>query len=454
MTKFNRLKLLLFTLFLNSLNLAYSHEVINSHNEKDFQVSVFQAVNQKNWSAVNDYSSEIERNIGTENSLYYFLQGMLAFERKNNLEAINLLNRAIHYQPDFIRAKLELITIYLKNKNKNLAKELINELLSHQNIPEKIKERLRYLLNTPEYKHTNTRNPFSAQIAIGYQYQDNINQTADGDSICTEQHLTSGICLQKWTATEQDSAQGVFLRTELSYQKNIHPAHVWLNQLSINHKQYVNEPQYNELSTQIYSRYQYQQPRYQLHIGPKIYYENSGITGHNYGVGIRWGGIWQPSQASQWLLIAGQEIKQLSIPNNPYANGSHFYHQLIITRPLFFGDFFQLTEFSHHYHRDTSKDHHQIQFITGVDWQSIPYVEPNISVSGYQQKFQNFNTILQTKRRDRGVGVHVKIKTKHWQLAGFTPTLAFSHHYIKSNVDWLYSHRRNHVQLFFERRFQ
>ncbi|WP_323159331.1 surface lipoprotein assembly modifier, partial [Pseudomonas marginalis] len=103
---------------------------------------------------------------------------------------------------------------------------------------------------------------------------------------------------------EQDSAQGVFLRTELSYQKNIHPAHVWLNQLSINHKQYVNEPQYNELSTQIYSRYQYQQPRYQLHIGPKIYYENSGITGHNYGVGIRWGGIWQPSQASQWLLIA------------------------------------------------------------------------------------------------------------------------------------------------------
>lgn len=47
MTKFNRLKLLLFTLFLNSLNLAYSHEVINSHNEKDFQVSVFQAVNQK-----------------------------------------------------------------------------------------------------------------------------------------------------------------------------------------------------------------------------------------------------------------------------------------------------------------------------------------------------------------------------------------------------------------------
>lgn len=134
MTKFNRLKLLLFTLFLNSLNLAYSHEVINSHNEKDFQVSVFQAVNQKNWSAVNDYSSEIERNIGTENSLYYFLQGMLAFERKNNLEAINLLNRAIHYQPDFIRAKLELITIYLKNKNQNLAKELINELLSHQKI--------------------------------------------------------------------------------------------------------------------------------------------------------------------------------------------------------------------------------------------------------------------------------------------------------------------------------
>lgn len=48
MTKFNRLKLLLFTLFLNSLNLAYCHGVINSHNEKDFQVSVFQAVNQKN----------------------------------------------------------------------------------------------------------------------------------------------------------------------------------------------------------------------------------------------------------------------------------------------------------------------------------------------------------------------------------------------------------------------
>ena len=448
MNKSNQLVLLLFTLYLNSLQFANSQTLINSHNEKDFYVTVFKAVNQKNWPAVNDYANEIALNFGENHSLYYFLIAMLAFKDNNYLDAINSLNKAITLQPNFSRAKLELISAYIKNNNKQQAKKLANELLTNKEIPQVVKQRLKILLSRPVGESNIT-----GHVTIGYQYQDNINQSSDGGIKCEMRDPTSQKCINQWTAPDKYPAHGILLRNELTHNKRFNANHSLITQFFTHQKQYLEHQEYNESSLIFHPYYQYQQPSYLLRLGPKGYYNNDGINAQNYGIGAKWTIFWQPTLISKWILVAGQEVKYLKYPDYPHTDGSHIYNKFIISRTLPIGMFYQLTEYSRHRYHDISMDYDQIKLVAGINYQQLSYIEPNISLNWHKDQFQHTNAILHAQRQETTFGASLKIKTKNWQFMGFTPIFLFSHQRTESNVDWLYSHRRNEVQIYFERHF-
>nr|WP_314266166.1 porin family protein [uncultured Moellerella sp.] len=411
-------------------------------------MSVFQAVNQKNWSAMDDYANTIEFNFGKNHSLYYFIKGMLAVKDNNYIEAINLFNQAIILQPDFLRVKLELTKIYLINNNKQQAKRIANELLADEKLPITVKQRLSSL-----FANQSRKKNLSGHIHIGYQYQDNINKSSDGKTQCDKRDLQSQKCLNEWRAPKQYPAHGLLLYSELTHQKMINPNHYWLNQLFASQKQYFDHQEYNETSLTLYSYYQYRHSQYQLHFGPRGYYNNDGAGAQYYGIGLKWDAYWQPTFLNQWTLMAGQEIKYQQHPTRRYSDGSHSYHRFIISRTIPIGTFYQLTQYSRHQHRDISKDYHQLELLAGIRWQGFTYFEPDIAFHWDRDQFQYTNAILRAQRRDTTLGTRLKIKTKNWQLMGFTPIFTFSHQRIVSNVNWLYSHRRNEVQIYFERHF-
>ncbi|MEJ1965016.1 MAG: surface lipoprotein assembly modifier [Gammaproteobacteria bacterium] len=64
-----------------------------------------------------------------------------------------------------------------------------------------------------------------------------------------------------------------------------------------------------------------------------------------------------------------------------------------------------------------------------------------------------YSALLEAQRRDQEQNYTAILTVPRWQVFGMTPNITLRHNRVKSNIDWLYTYRKNLVSLKLERQF-
>lgn len=355
--------------------------------------------------------------------------------------AIAIYRKIISQYPNFHPVRLRLAQALFEDNQNEAALEQFNKLRT-----EKIPQSINTLVN--QYiSSIQKRSDWEFGFGITYLREDNVNNASK------EQYISlNNILFKKSEDDLPQKANGI--NYQLSISKNFHlkANHSLYFDNFLNGKSYWDNHSFDDIQNRSSFGYQYQNAKTKWKLLP--FYERRWYAGHrhNYGYGIR--SEYQHWLTRHWQVSIAGELGRLKHRENNILDGNNLL-----------GSFTLLYAFN-------SRSY----IYSGIDWLEEHTITPNLSstritarigwgqewwqgistriqFSQSKRKFQGTHSLFQTIRQDKEQDLSVTLWHRNVYFWGITPKLTFNRHQVKSNLDSLYSYKRNRIYLNFEKTF-
>lgn len=356
--------------------------------------------------------------------------------------AIDLYRKIIAQYPQFHPIRLRLAQVLFEDQQNEAALDQFRKLNSEE-LPKDIKGLVSsYILSIQK------RSDWQVDFGLTYLNESNINNASSEDYI-----YLGNIPFKKSANDLPKKANGVGYQVNLS--KNIHVIsnHSLYFENNLNGKSYWDHHDFDDIQNRTSFGYQYQNAKTKWNLLP--FYERRWFAGHkyNYGYGIR--NEFQHWITPNWQFTFAAEFGQLKhkgenkvIDGNNLLGSTTLLYAFNSLSYLYMGvDRLQENLAT----RSFSSSRVTTRIGWGEEWWGG--ISSRIQLSYGKRKFEGMHSLFQTIRKDKEKDFSLTVWHRNLHFMGITPKITFNHHKVKSNLNTLYSYKRNRVYLNFEKSF-
>lgn len=383
--------------------------------------------------------------------LLLYAEGKLAMMTGDFKRAEDYFARLNQMQKNFLPAQLELArSQYVRYKNKESAKifNAIQKQIAH--LPQK------YLLqpSIQEFKQAiHARDAWQGSVNIGWQYNNNINQSSRQTDYFYQQLNPTQKVLITRSAPKADGATG--LNYQLSANKHFSVVGHHGMVLNIGSHGILYQPpmrQYNQSNWLVGLGYQWRDAFDEFNF--LINNQLLQIEDQNFYQLLEWNlnyrHYWQQSLIS--LSFSRQRKRHNEDTyqqNDAYMNQTALDYYYQINSWLFYSHWY----YQQHHKKQAYFNYWQLG--TNLALQKTFNNGNSISFfANYSQShYARFNALLSAKRHEQLSAFGLKLQAGNWFKWPLQPSLQYSYQRNSSNVDWLYSYRQNILSAQVEYRF-
>ncbi|URL07222.1 surface lipoprotein assembly modifier [Avibacterium sp. 21-595] len=402
------------------------------------------AIRQRNSALIQQFLPIYQQFKEKDPAIVQFSQFILAKERKNNSEAINILYALLEKYPNSISIRLELAILLFWDQQLNLAKQQF-KLLKHGANSTLTKIIDSYLTNITE------KESLHSDFNFYYLRTKNINKVSSASNIENTRLIKKEKMLPQ-------SAHGIGMNGYLSQDKNIVKHHYLAFKDQFFYKYYWDRKEYNDAINRLSLGYKYKEMVAQWQVFP--FYELRWVGNKRYqrtiGANISW---------ENWLTNTAQIRTELEYSKNDYVQDANYLdgHNKFLaisfswlpqnTRLLSLGLSFRKEKTQLRYYDNDTK---AIRFDWLENWKKSISSQINFSYSYRRYKDKMiFARILPLNkiRKDHIYSLNLLLWKRDLKLLGFIPKIQFSWVKQQSNLPTLYSYSEKNINIFFEKGF-
>lgn len=423
---------------------------------QDLEPAIYIALNTGQWDRLAEFISRYRLLRDHRPALVDMADGLMARQRGRYGLALDLMSRAHAAAPGDARIRLELARLQFED-NRDADARATFEQAKASALPDYGRVLTEQYLSALEQ-----RAGWHGSLAIGYGYNDNINQ-ANGYRECLSEFW--GICLFERKMPDPISSTMLSYEAVVERRFNLGGNHNLLVR-PVSYGSYYRhedtEPMrplkdYSSATSQLYLGYQYLSARNSISVLPYVeHYYRDGYT--NYlapGVQLEW----RHAVNSKWQIGGSLDARRyhhkeqaLRIARDySQYRGSLFASYMPTPTTSIYGGI-DATRRKYDIDVASSKD---IAFRAGVYHGFAGKPGFYVNAMGIYRISENdaHDFFLGDRRRDKQQVYIVSIGANNWKIAGMTPELRYRRSVNRSNLDWAYDFKQNEVSLMLRRSF-
>ncbi|PHM66155.1 hypothetical protein Xsto_01380 [Xenorhabdus stockiae] len=417
------------------------------NNLHDIGLALFLAINHRQWPDVRRFLTAYQKLSDHDVLLVNFAQGGLArFDGHLDLSA-HYYQQILNQQPDFPRIKLELARVYFEDYKNHESERLFTELNEKKQLSEAVLKNINSYLEAIAL-----RNSWRGSFSAGYAYNNNVNMSSDQDA--TFLGFTPDGSIVKRQIEKAVKAWGMSYDATLSRRHQLSGYHSLVIRGLIYGENYRNYQDGNENTIQLASGYSYKSKNHDISFSPLFEYKQLAGDRFYHAAGIKT--EWRWGITTQTALNIELEHKLLRHQHD-YRKKDGGLTSSFLSLSHTIGKDFVLFGGGDWIYRGNDQypvDRYQQWGIrAGVGGQIYHGINGLLSATLRDRHFGAYNPMLNAKRHDTEQIYTATIKVPAAEIMGMTPSVTFRHRRNHSNVDWLYSYKKNEVLLRLEKFF-
>jgi hypothetical protein len=422
------------------------------HNASDVGRALYLSLQQRQWPAAAHFLDEYLTIPGRDPMLVHHAQGVLARVQGRYHDAEREFRAVLELQADFLVGRLELARVLFEDQQDREAAELFASIADSIDTSDPKTAGVRRTVGTFRQALAGRRN-WGGTFAVGPAWSDNVNRTSASRTCLWADD--AGNCFIERNLPDAIVATGYDYDASLGKRLPLRGNHGFYLRSLLFGQSYRDHGDYNELTSTTQLGYSYRSGRLNFALAPSFdFYAlgNSALYGAS-GVHGEWGYL----LSSRSMLKLEADWKELRYRRQDYAaayNGPSrsvdlTYFRGIGPRWTLFGGLDVMKS-------DTPLEvssYVQKGLRVGALLQWPDGFTGTLFASYRRRQYQAYSGLLQAQRRDDEQNYTVVLSAPRWKLFGMTPSMALRHNRVRSNIDWLYTYRKNAISLKMEREF-
>ena len=406
--------------------------------------ALYQSVQNQQWAQARQILSEYQTLPNHDPMLVYHVQGALAREQGQLAQAETAFRGLLTLKPDFLPARLELARILFEDMQEHEAEQIFSDIFVSINPNDPKTAGVRrtieaYLANLKQ------RQAWTGSVSLGPLWSDNINRTS-ASQVCLLSD-PSGFCFYERALPPKVRATGGDLDASLQRYFPLYGHQGGYIRALLNSVYWSRQEDFNETTAAVQAGYSYRNARQEITFAPSFeyYLQGGNALYHAWGVHGGWSYILSPRALMKLEAdYKWQQYNQADYARNfdgPISSVSATYFQGVGAGWTLFGglDFVSNTA------KQAINSYQQTGGRMGVSLQSRFGWIGSLFASYRHRNYGTYNPLVDAQRRDNEQIYTLVLKVPRWQIRGFVPSLTLRHQVVRSNVDWLYSYKRNDI---------
>ncbi len=424
---------------------------IIEHNANDVGRALYVSIQQKQWSAVVYFLDEYLTFDNSDPMLIAYAQGSLARLQGKMELAETELKSLLDIKPDFTLGQLELARVLFENRKDSESEAEFRQIIKSLN-PDNARHK--GVLTTVDsfLEAVDKRQSWQGSFSIGPTWSDNLNQSSESYTCLA---YIGNDCWFYRQAPDQVKAHGLGYEVTLNKRIALSGHHGLFFRSLLFGQNYKDQMIYNESQFSTQLGYSYHDMRNQYSLAPTFEFYRYG----NDSIYGAWGlhGEWLHYLTDKMMLKLEADYKDQQFQKELLANQydgdiwsaySTLWYALPNDWTVFGG-----LDWSQKKAEVEQNAYEQIGVRAGVAKTFNSDINTVFFASVRQRKHDEFNVLLDEQREDIEQNFTFIIRFPGLSMYGLEPSLTVKHRKVRSNVDWLYSHKRTQVSLKLESRF-
>ncbi len=421
------------------------------NNANDLGRALYLSLGHQQWQAASAFLQRYRALPDADPMLLAYADGMLARVRGNYAQAQAHFRQLLTLQPEFLPGQLELARVLFEDQQDRAAQALFQQIRARLPTDDPRAEGVRTSVGR-FLAALDQRQRWQGSINLGATWSDNLNQSSESDTCLLS--ASSGTCIVRRTLPEAISASGLDYEATLNRRIALGGHHgVYVRALLYGYS-YQNHSEYNESTLITNLGYSYRDARNHYSLAPSFETNRVGNEAMYSAWGARAEWLHTLSQRTAFKLEANYRDLRYREQVYRYNNGGNSalyfttWHQLSPRWTLFGG-----LDVSERRTAESAYGYLQSGVRLGASMTLQSGLRTSLFSSFRHREYNDFNALLDSRRRDDESSHTLIVSAPRWALLGFTPNLTLKHTRVRSNVDWLYSYQRTQVSLRMEKLF-
>lgn len=426
-----------------------NHQEIGiGNNIEEVLTALFLAINHKQTDDIERLLAIYQTMPEAEEGMITFSLANIAFNRGDTKKAIQLYEKLVKTDNDFLRGKLDLARLYFFDYQNKESHQLFSEinLSESPSLMEKVNEFQLSLDN---------REDWHGSFSLGAIYHSNLNQSANKTTEWVVNTPFWGEITTIRHSPQVIKSHGLGFEGALNKYTAIKNHHGIMFKGSANGEFFQNHSFYNEHYFSLGLGYRYKNQRHQVDIYPlsEASYTNNQWYSTRQGIQAEYSqDIGDDAYFSFTLSYKNERYREhnLKIYNGNIASVFLFSAYALPHDWVIFGglDYLQKNGTE-----DKSDQYERKGLRLGINKAFDIGLDLTLSVNYRKTDYRQYSELLSEKRHDKEYLYSANLKFPKLSFYGITPQLSLSRTQVKSNVDWLYNYNNHEIGLWFEKRF-
>ena len=421
--------------------------VLEIHSFEELTYALMQAINLKHQELIQKLLEVYQADPNAEPAMIAFAKANLALNDGHLYTAIEDYQQSLQLAPFFDRAKLDLARLYFADNRLNASQKLFKEVnLPHNpNVMSKVNQYLTAI---------DKRESWHGNVMLGYGYTNNLNQSPKQTKTYIGNFFGE---IAKITQKSPTAINTAGLKYEIALNKyhNIYNNHGIQFKAFAYGDWYRDQQKFNEHHLNLNIGYRYHNRQSDFSLSPIFErIENGGkYFEKDYGIQAKYAYDNLEKNYSIYTIEYKKERNQINDLKD--YNGDSLR--------LAFTDIYALTANTTLYgglvynsktHTKNKADQYRryIGFL-GIEKNFDIGLKLDLSANIKRTLYRGYNETFQEKRQDTEQTYSATLSIPRWEIYHFTPSIHYQYIKNKSNIDWVYSYKKNSVYLKMEMRF-
>ncbi len=407
--------------------------------------ALYISLNQELWHYAEKFLAQYQQFSTHKPQLVLFAKGLLA-RNQGNLEQAELYYRELLKQdPQFLRGQLDLARILFENYKNNESASLFQNIAQLE-LPQDLYQTLGGYQQALE-----ERKRWQGGISIGYQYNQNINQSSKKEECLLS---LNNQCIEKLSSPKPINAQGWHYDANIRKQTSFVANHGLEFSLNSYGQFYLDNRSYNENTIKTSLGYHFKNAKTELTVAPLFEYNvlQNHRNYHAWGEHINFSQNLSPRHHLNLQLEQKKfyyNSKQNSLKNAYLSTLSGTWYYLFSPKTTLFSGL----DFAYRHTAQKEKNYQMAGVRLGFNHQfDFGLNTTFLALLKHYRYKENYGVIFKARRENLQTYLAI-FKMPKWNFKGIVPNLLIKHTRNKANNDTIFSYKQNEVQLNFEWQF-
>lgn len=420
------------------------------NNRDDLGRALYLALRSRNLTAALRFLEAYRALDNPDPMLLHYARGKLARWR-GELEMAEAEFRALlALKPDFLPGRLELARVLFENHENQEAQQGFRDIRDSLPAEDPRAAGVRSMV-TAFLDAIDERSSWQGRLALGPAYSDNVNLSS-GSASCLVM-FSNGACFISRSVPEAIETRGLAFEGVAEKTFFLSGHHGWFLRALAYGDRYRDYGSYNQDTFSASAGYRFRDANDVYSLAQLLEYARYGDDRLYDAWGGRFEWVHYLSSGTAFRLEASHKRMHY---RETYSRFDGDMNSLYVTGWQGLGSGWSLFAGLDGVDRNTGEpvsSYNQYGLRLGLGGPLWKGVDLTLLASVHNKRYDVYSALLGERREDLEQRYTANVGFRRWTLAGVTPGLKLEHTRVKSNVDWLYSYRKNVASLMFEWRF-